>query len=76
MIFEKLLEIFENVIPEVPAEEITLASSLEEDLGLNSLTTMLLAVSIEDEFGITFEDAATLETVDDVCRYIEDKAEL
>lgn len=76
MVFEKLLEIFENVIPEVPTEEITPASSLEEDLGLNSLTTMLLAVSIEDEFGITFEDAATLETVDDVCRYIEDNAEL
>lgn len=73
MIFDKLLEIFENVIPEVDSSEIHMESSLAEDLGLNSLTMMLLAVSIEDEYGISFDDSVQLETVRDVCRYIEEK---
>ena len=36
---------------------------------------MLLAVSIEDEYGITFDDSARLETVNDVISYIEDKTQ-
>lgn len=73
MIFDKLLEIFANVIPEVDTADITKESTLFEDLGLNSLTMMLLAVSVEDEFGIKFENADELNTVDDVCKYIESK---
>ena len=48
MVFDKLLEIFENVIPEVDTADISEESTLFEDLGLNSLTMMLLAVSVED----------------------------
>lgn len=73
MIYDKLLEIFGNVIPEVDSSEISMESSLTEDLGLNSLTMMLLAVSIEDEYNITFEGAEELKTVKDVCAYIEEK---
>lgn len=73
MVFDKLLEIFSNVIPEVDTSEITKDSTLFEDLGLNSLTMMLLAVSVEDEFGIKFEDAGELNTVEDVYNYIKDK---
>ena len=75
MIFDKLIEIFKNVIPEVNSDDIHESSLLAEDLGLNSLTTMLLAVSIEDEYGITFDDSAKLETVSDVIAYIEDKTQ-
>lgn len=75
MIFDKLLEIFSNIIPEIDPAEISLSSSLTEDLGLNSLTMMLLAVSIEDEYGITFDDATELNTVEDVCEYIAEKTE-
>ncbi len=73
MVFEKLLEIFENVAPEIDTAEINENSSLVEDLGLNSLTMMLLAVSIEDEYGIKFDDMSEIETVKDVCDYITDK---
>ncbi len=75
MIFDKLIEIFQNVIPEVDSGDIHEDSLLVEDLGLNSLTMMLLAVSIEDEYGITFDDSARLETVNDVISYIEDKTQ-
>ncbi len=76
MIYEKLIEIFGNVIPEVDSEEITRESNLMEDLGLNSLTMMLLAVSIEDEFDIQFEGADNLETVQDVVNFISEKSGL
>ena len=75
MIYDKLIEIFQNVIPEVNSDDIHEDSLLVEDLGLNSLTMMLLAVSIEDEYGITFDDSAKLETVNDVISYIEDKTQ-
>lgn len=75
MIFDKLIEIFQNVIPEVDSGDIHKDSLLVEDLGLNSLTMMLLAVSIEDEYGITFDDSARLETVNDVISYIENKTQ-
>ena len=73
MVFDKLLEIFENVIPEVDTGDISEESTLFEDLGLNSLTMMLLAVSVEDEFDIKFEDVEALETVGDVCDFIREK---
>ncbi len=73
MVFDKLVEIFANVIPEVDSSEIKPESTLDEDLGLNSLTMMLLAVSVEDEFGIKFENAENLKTVSDVVKYIEDQ---
>lgn len=72
-IFDKLVEIFGNVIPEVDSSEIKMESNLLEDLGLNSLTMMLIAVSIEDEYGIKFEDTQDIETVGDVCKFISDR---
>ena len=73
MVFDKLLVIFENVIPEVDTADISEESTLFEDLGLNSLTMMLLAVSVEDEFDIKFEDVESLETVGEVCDFIREK---
>ena len=73
MVFDKLLEIFANVIPEVDTADISEESTLFEDLGLNSLTMMLLAVSVEDEFDIKFEDVEAFETVGDVCDFIREK---
>ncbi len=76
MIYDKLLEIFANVIPEVDPSEISMDSSLTEDLGLNSLTMMLLAVSIEDEYNIKFEGADGLKRVGDVRGYIAERTGL
>ena len=70
MIFDKLLEIFANVIPEVDTNEIKPESNLIEDLGLNSLTLMLLAVTIEEEYNMKFDDLSSKETVGEVRDYI------
>lgn len=76
MIFDKLLEIFGNVIPEVDVNEIKPESNLVEDLGLNSLTMMLLAVSIEEEYDMKFDELSNLETVGEVRDYIAEKTGL
>ena len=51
-----------------PTDEITLSSTLNDDLGVDSLTMIEIAVDVEDEFGMRIEDdhVATLETVGDV----------
>ena len=48
-------------------------SRLLEDLNADSLDFVELLMTMEDEFGISIsdEDAKTLKTVDDVCKYLE-----
>lgn len=74
MIFEKLVNIFERIMPQVNTNEIKMESILTSDLGVDSLNMLLLAISVEEEFGIRFEQDAKLETVKDICDYVELKA--
>lgn len=73
MIFEKLKEIFERIMPQVDSAKIAMDSVLTSDLGVDSLNMMLLAISVEDEFGIQFESAENLNTVKDICDYVQTK---
>ena len=74
MIFEKLVNIFERIMPQVNTNEIKMEGILTSDLGVDSLNMLLLAISVEEEFGIRFEQDAKLETVKDICDYVELKA--
>ena len=53
--------------------EVTLQSRLVEDLGADSLDVVELIMAFEDEFGIELldEDAAKLQTIEDVVNYIK-----
>ncbi len=73
MIFDKLVEIFERVMPQVNTADITMDSVLSTDLGVDSLNMMLLAISVEDAFNINFEPNVKLETVKDICDYVASK---
>ncbi len=74
MIFEKLINIFERVMPQVNTKDIAMESVLTSDLGVDSLNMLLLAITVEEEFGIRFEQDAKFETVKDICDYVELKA--
>ena len=74
MIFEKLVKIFERVMPQVNTKDIVMESKLAEDIGVDSLNMLLLAITVEEEFGICFEQDAKFETVKDICDYVELKA--
>ncbi len=69
--FEKLMAILGEVAPNIDTASVTPSSNLTADLGLNSLSIMLLAMSIEDAYGFEFDDDANFETVQDVCDYVK-----
>ena len=71
MVLEKLKEMIVDVLPLADPDAITEDTRLVEDLGLNSMTMMLFALSIENEFDIEFIDAPDFYNVSDVVRFIE-----
>ncbi len=70
-VFEQLKELISQSVPEIDIETVTLESSLKNDLGLDSLATMMISMLIEEEFKFTFEGEINFETVGDLCEYIE-----
>lgn len=74
MTFEKVQKILAEQL-ELDADEITLDSSLVEDLGIDSLDFVDIVMSLEDEFDTEFpeEDMAGIKNVGDIVKYIEDK---
>lgn len=71
----KLRELFESVFEnEIDVKDISEESRLIEDLGMNSIGLLYMAMAVEEEFSLSFknEDFATLHTVGDVIRKIEE----
>lgn len=68
---EKLFDILHRIVPDVDIASVTMESSLAADLGLNSMSIMLLAMETEDTFGFEFEDFENISTVGDVFKYVE-----
>ncbi len=68
---ETLVEILKKVDPTIPTDGIGPDTRFAEDLELDSLLMMLLAVNTEDEFGLRFGDVNVFETVGQLCEYIE-----
>ena len=72
VIFERVKEMIVEEL-NVPAEKVTLASRLAEDLGADSIDAVELIMNIEDEFKIQVSDeqAQSIKTVGDLIKYIE-----
>lgn len=68
---EKLKTLIKGVMPDVVTDGVTEESKLVEDLHFDSLGIMMLAMAIEDEYGIQFTEAFNFVTVGDVIKYIE-----
>lgn len=72
MVFEKVKEVF---VETVGCEEsaLKMETSMKEDLGMDSLEAMELAMALEEAFSITIEEdsLASFATVGDVVNYIE-----
>ena len=71
---EKLTEIIERVNPGIDVSTVTPETKLMEDLKLDSLSVMLLAMEIENAFGFQFTEPVQFVTVQDVCDYLATKA--
>lgn len=75
MTFDKVKEIIAETV-NCEADEITLTSSLKEDLNIDSLDAMEVAMALEEAFGMTIEEGAleTFVTVENIVKYIDANA--
>ncbi len=72
MVFEKIKEILAEQL-DANAEEMTMETRIDEDLGADSLDVVELLMSIEDEFEVEIpdEEIESLKTIGDVVEYIQ-----
>ncbi len=71
MAFDKIRDIIvENL--DVDADEVTLETSLKDDLGADSLDAVEIVMAVEEEFGIEIpdEEAQKIVTVKDIVDYV------
>ncbi|PMQ00901.1 MAG: acyl carrier protein [Dictyoglomus sp. NZ13-RE01] len=73
-IFEKIKKIIVEQL-RIDEDLITMDSSIQDDLGADSLDAVELIMALEEEFGIDVpdEDTEKFKTVGDVVRYVEKK---
>jgi acyl carrier protein len=73
MVFDKIKEIIIEQL-QVEESEITMETNLMKDLSADSLDAVEIIMAIEDEFGIEIpdEEAETIQTVQDLVRFVED----
>ena len=70
-VFEGLKQIISNVKPKLDLSNVNYESQLVTDLGIDSLSMLLLSLAAENQFHITFDPSApAFVTVGDVCDYI------
>jgi acyl carrier protein len=75
MIIDELKEIVQTTMPDrkIDYDHITLQSSLQKDLGFDSIAYIMLAIGIEAKYGVELSQLDTIkfDTVGDVVNYIE-----
>lgn len=75
-IFQRLIKVFQVTFDDtVDVSRVSPELSLREDLGINSIGLLYMAMAVEEEFEIKFknEDFAAIRTVADVIACIESK---
>ncbi len=70
-ILENLKETLQLIKPSLDLSTVDEESRLISDIGLDSLTILLLSLAIEKKFNIRFEGALTFNTVGEVINYIQ-----
>lgn len=73
-IFEGLKEILTQIKPSSDFSKIGEDSQLVRDVGLDSLTILLLSLAIENKYNFKFEGNPRFTTVGEVMNYIEANA--
>ncbi len=73
MVLDQIKEILKDTM-DIDESKITLDAKLKEDLELDSLDSVELIMSAEEEFGIEIpdEEVMNFKTVNDIVNYIEE----
>ncbi|MBE5922413.1 MAG: acyl carrier protein [Lachnospiraceae bacterium] len=72
-VFEKVKEIIVEQLGK-DEDEVTLQTSVKDDLDADSLDLYQIITEIEDEFGVQFDDPEAIETVEDVVKFVHENA--
>lgn len=72
--YERLVKLIKENMPDVDVSKATPSARLKEDLGFDSIGLMMLSMAIEDEFHVTFDDVVYFSTVQDVLDYLNKHA--
>ena len=70
MIVDELKLLIKQVSPNSDVSNIKPETRLKEDLGLDSLSTLMLAMQIETKFNFKFEQLSGFKTVKEVLDYL------
>ena len=71
MVLDQIKEILKDTM-DIDESKITLDAKLKEDLELDSLDSVELIMSAEEEIEIPDEDVMNFKTVNDIVNYIEE----
>ena len=76
MSFEKIKELIVEIIS-CSEDEVTMETNMKDDLGIDSLDAMELAMSVEENLGVTIpeEKLAEMVYVKDVVNYVDENLE-
>ena len=69
--FERLKKIFVKIMTQTDVSNITLETSIKNDLGVDSLHMVMIAIALEDEFKIQLNLSERFMTVGDVIAFID-----
>ena len=70
-ILDGLKEVIGAVKPKLDMSGVTMESALLADLGIDSLSMMLMSLAIENKFNFQFSTQAPFRTVGEVVDYID-----
>ena len=74
MVFDKVKELIAEQL-DVKPDDITEASSIQDDLGADARDVVDLVMALEDEFDVEIpeDQVENIKTVGDIVKFIEDK---
>ena len=75
--YQRLLEVCSAVFEgEIDTKDITPEANIREDVNINSIGLLYMAMALEEEFGIKFnnDDFVNITTIGDVIEIIEKKS--
>lgn len=70
MIIDELKTIIKAVSPNSDISNVSGDTKLKEDLGLDSLSTLMMAMQIETKYNFKFENLTGFKTVQEVLDYL------
>jgi len=70
LVLEELKGLIKQIRPSIDLSEVTEQTELVRELGLDSLTVLLLSLGIENKFGFRFQGAPKFNTVGQVIDFV------